>query len=88
MIQHQPLRPGWTCRRCGLPYVCPVGRVELVLAYAHTTALGRHASMLLEQAAQDQPELEPAELWGRFIAWTKPSELPDLVRLTRAWDWK
>jgi hypothetical protein len=35
-------------------------------------SLALFATAQLDAAVRDLPELSPAELWERFVAWTKP----------------
>lgn len=70
--RHRPARPSWQCGGCDRPWPCPVGRAVLVAVHGLSPRLGREASAMLEQAAADLPELSRAELWERFVAWTRP----------------
>lgn len=83
MIQHQPVRPAWTCNGDGEPWPCPVARVRLRSDYAgDPTRLAVYMSTLLMTAAADtgNRDVLPPELFNRFMAWTASTELPPVAR--------
>lgn len=69
---HHPVRPGWDCALCGLPYPCPPTRDRLVAYYGLSTQLGLRAWVMLHQMAADRPDLPGAVLFVRCVAWTEP----------------
>jgi hypothetical protein len=73
---HQPHRPEWSCRFCGLPYPCPPARDRLVAVYGRTPALAERAAELLYEAVPDLVDVPLADLFERFIAWTAGSPVP------------
>jgi hypothetical protein len=67
---HSPARPGWDCAACGEPWPCDPAREHLAVAYGRTHL----AIVMVDQlgaAAVDMPAARPAELYERFIAWTR-----------------
>lgn len=71
---HQPNRPGWTCQACngGAPWPCSPARVRLGEAYAgDLVALSAYMGALLAAALTEMPTTPPAELFDRFINWTR-----------------
>ncbi len=71
VAQHTAERPQWTCRVCGLAWPCEPARQEL-RSSMRGPSLALFATAQLDAAVRDLPELSPAELWERFVAWTKP----------------
>jgi hypothetical protein len=69
-VEHQPIRPSWDCRACDKPWPCDPARAWLTLIYPRTT-LSMHAAERLAEAALDVPTTTPAELFERFLAWTR-----------------
>ncbi len=69
--KHTAERPQWTCRACGLAWPCEPARQEL-RSSMKGTSLAIYATNQLDAAVRDLPKLSPAELWERFVAWTKP----------------
>lgn len=70
---HEPVRPGWTCVRCGRTWPCPAARVYLRAAYADDPLLlGMYLSTQLFTAAADLgvTEMTP-DLLDRFLTWTR-----------------
>jgi hypothetical protein len=70
---HEPVRPAWTCVRCGHQWPCPGARVFLRTAYAgDLVLLGMYLSTQLFTAAADLgvKEMTP-ELLDRFLTWTR-----------------
>jgi hypothetical protein len=62
------------CAGCGQPYPCSPARVELGETYAgDRVGLSVYMGMQLEHAAGDIGHTTPpAELFERFLAWTRP----------------
>ncbi|BEL06392.1 hypothetical protein Q0Z83_045830 [Actinoplanes sichuanensis] len=84
---HQAERPLWDCTTCGEPWPCAVAKVELVEQYRdfpHGLAV-LLGSFLVEAiddwaAATSGP---PADLYERFLGWSKPSSAPRRTRTGR-----
>lgn len=71
---HTPNRPGWTCQTCngGKPWPCDPARVRLAEAYGtDKTNLSMFMGSLLTAALTELPNTPPAELFDRFISWTR-----------------
>lgn len=75
--RHTPLRPLWLCRVDAQPWPCATARLCLVYRYdADPAALRVEMCRMLYLAAHDLHRLDPdagpspADLFGRFIAWT------------------
>lgn len=73
--RHRPVRPGWMCCWCRLPYPCPEGRAALVRRYGYGGDLAVLVVELMEDAIADGVASDAAVLFGRFIAWTRPQQL-------------
>ena len=69
--EHNPSRPSWNCAACGRPWPCDPAREEMATRYG-SSALPIHAAAYLADAADDMPNVPVAELYERFIAWTRP----------------
>lgn len=76
--RHLPLRPLWICRSCAGPWPCAPARLLLRSAYAaDRPALAVFMSTVLHLAAEElgklnNPGPQPAELFTRFVEWTRP----------------
>lgn len=70
---HTPHRPAWLCDQCGKPWPCSPARVELGEQYGRDrVALAMYTStMLVDAAAEIGDQVEPPELYERFVAWTR-----------------
>lgn len=72
---HLPLRPGWNCRDCGLPWPCAVKRAALSVEFRHDrTALVVYLAVCLTDAIDDfgRPGREPVgDLFERFLGWAR-----------------
>ena len=68
--QHQPSRPSWDCRACARPWPCEDARQRLAQLYGRVTLSIFMADRLLE-ATRDLTTVTPAELFDRFLAWTR-----------------
>lgn len=70
MGEHLPVRPSWRCRSCDQPWPCRPARLALVGEFgARSTGLRIQLATYLEPVARDQPQITPADLYRRFIAW-------------------
>ena len=67
---HLPDRPGWDCLCCGRPWPCDPAREHLVARLDRIT-LAMYAWDRLEEAAGELPSTPPAELFDRFVRWTR-----------------
>jgi hypothetical protein len=68
--EHVADRPSWDCRSCGKPWPCDPAR-ENLLATMDSLSLAMLAWLQLEAAAGDLPQIAPAELYERFLRWTR-----------------
>jgi hypothetical protein len=71
-MEHLAARPSWDCRACGKPWPCDPAREELA-ATLSPIQLALYAAAHLSEAAPDMPTAPPAELYDRFMAWTRPT---------------
>ncbi len=68
--EHVPQRPEWTCRVCADEWPCQPARDALSAEYADPIpALAIYLSLCLHDAARDLPDIAPADLYRRFLAW-------------------
>lgn len=71
-MDHIPDRPSWDCRACTRDWPCDPAREHLA-AELPPVQLGVYAAVTLGEAVQDMPATPPAELYDRFIGWTRPA---------------
>lgn len=73
--EHLPRRPEWDCRTCdqrGTPWPCEPARAGLAEAYGQNrVGLAMYVGSLLFVAAAELPAPSAAELYQRFVAWTR-----------------
>ncbi|MET8084946.1 flavin reductase [Micromonospora sp. NPDC005237] len=72
--EHLPRRPQWHCQTCAAdtPWPCHPARVRLAEAYGcDRIGLSIYVSGLLVVVVVELPEVAPAELYERFVAWTR-----------------
>ena len=74
VVSHVPLRPGFDCARCGQPWPCPPGKVELAEQYhgdvlGLSRYLGAELADAMEQAVADQSWGRVDNLYDRFLGW-------------------
>jgi len=67
---HPPVRPSWDCAADGKPWPCDQAREQLAAEMAGTN-LAMWMATTMVHAAGDMPTILPAELFERFIAWTR-----------------
>ena len=72
MSDHEPARPSWDCDTCGRAWPGDPAR-EHMATYLGRIALAVHMCERLDQAAGDLGNVPPAELFGRFLSWTRAS---------------
>lgn len=70
MSEHTPARPGWDCLACGRPWPCDPAREALATRFKGTR-LAVFTAAYLGEATRDLTTTPPAELYDRFIAWTR-----------------
>lgn len=71
MNEHQPYRPGWSCRTCRLQWPCEPARMTFREAYRHDPdGLTAHLLRLTGPAARDLGLPSEATLYHRFVGWT------------------
>ncbi len=69
---HLPRRPSWECRTCERDWPCDPARVRLAEAYGRDrVGLSMYVGGLLFAATAELPATPPAELYERFVAWTR-----------------
>lgn len=84
MSDHLPHPPDWVCTGCGRDWPCDPAREALASEFgtdagtlnAGAVSLGALMSMHLSIAIGDLDRVPAAELYQRFIAWTRPTPLP------------
>nr|WP_091091444.1 hypothetical protein [Micromonospora nigra] len=82
MRRHEAARPAWRCRVCAAPWPCQPAKLALRAEYAHDpVGLSIYLCTLLHDAVADELRLhrrppDPAELFTRFVAWTRPRPHP------------
>ncbi|MFJ2083987.1 hypothetical protein ACI2KV_21650 [Micromonospora chokoriensis] len=72
--EHLPRRPQWQCQTCDpdTPWPCHPARVRLAEAYGRDRiGLSMYVGGLLFIVAVELPDVPPAELYERFVAWTR-----------------
>lgn len=78
-ITHQPLRPSWDCDTCDRSWPCDSARERMVSEGAGVS-LAIVMWGYLEDAVQELPSMPAAEVFDRFISWTRPTVLlPDIT---------
>lgn len=82
-MEHVPNRPAWDCAVCGKDWPCDPAREEL--ATEHHDDIGVRLAMAawdyFEAFCFDRPNAPSADLFERFIAWTRqPPAMPDAAR--------
>lgn len=70
---HLPSHPAWKCQTCtGTPWPCQPARERLEQAYGNDRiGLSMYLGSLLPAALTEMPTTEPAELYERFVLWTR-----------------
>jgi hypothetical protein len=68
--EHLPGRPSWGCLTCGKAWPCEPAR-GLMAAEMDVVQLSVYGWITLEQAAADLPDLPVAEMFDRFLRWTR-----------------
>lgn len=71
-VDHQPDRPSWNCSTCSEEWPCPPAKVRLTEATGGGTALAITSWNYLEEFIRDQPTGPLAEVFDRFVRWTRP----------------
>lgn len=72
--EHIAERPGWDCRVCGRPWPCDPAREHLA-ATMNSIELALYVCAHAVDMAGGRPEMTPAELYERLIAWTRPGRM-------------
>lgn len=70
--EHVPTRPSWDCRSCDRPWPCDPAREHLATTHTRTW-VAVYAASQMGDAILDLPTATPAELYERFIRWTRRS---------------
>lgn len=67
-----PRRPQWHCQACEQPWPCDPARVHLAEEFgANRVNLSIYVSGLLDMALEELPTADTADLYDRFVAWTR-----------------
>jgi hypothetical protein len=69
--RHSADRPSWDCRACGKPWPCEPARAGLLREHGLGAGLAMLGWAYLEEAASDLSTGSPADLFERFIRWTR-----------------
>ncbi len=70
--EHIPDRPSWECRVCAAPWPCMAAREALLIEFAKFPSVLRiYLFGQLTDAGADIPGIEPAELYRRFLGWSR-----------------
>lgn len=70
--EHAPQRPAWICACCGQDWPCSPARVQLGEQYgAQRVNLAVQMFVQLGYAVSELTTVTPAQLFERFIAWTR-----------------
>ncbi|MFG1841138.1 hypothetical protein ACGFH8_22270 [Micromonospora sp. NPDC049175] len=72
--EHLPSRPQWQCQMCAAdtPWPCHPARVRLAEVYGRDRiGLSMYVGGLLFIVAVELPDVAPAELYERFVSWTR-----------------
>lgn len=70
--EHLPRRPQWDCQACEQPWPCDPARVRLAEVYgANRVNLAIYVAGLLFVATSELPTADTADLYERFVAWTR-----------------
>jgi hypothetical protein len=72
-LQHVAERPSWDCAACGKPWPCDPAREELARRTGGGTPLAIAGWSYLEDFVRDQGPGPLAEVFDRFIGWTRPA---------------
>jgi hypothetical protein len=71
-VTHKGSGNRWDCGRCGKLWPCETAREELIASFGgDRVSLAVYMATDLVRAARDLSESTPAELYVRFIAWTR-----------------
>ena len=68
--EHTADRPSWDCRACGRSWPCDPAR-ERLIREMDRVSLAIYMGSSLDEAVQDLPSGPPAELFERFLRWTR-----------------
>lgn len=69
-MEHLAERPTWDCRACERPWPCDPAR-EALAAELGRTELTLYLSGHLDEAARELPGAPAAELYDRFLGWSR-----------------
>lgn len=71
-MTHEPTRPSWHCRTCGVEWPCPIRRRELLAESAGSRVyVALRMAPYLSEALDDRPDLDPTVLHARFLGWVR-----------------
>lgn len=71
--EHLPDQPSWDCEDCGKPWPCDLARERLNAKTGGGPRLAITMWTYLEYALLEMPTMPAAEVFERFIAWTRPT---------------
>ncbi|MFE9917655.1 hypothetical protein ACFYPG_21100 [Micromonospora sp. NPDC005553] len=70
--EHMPRRPQWDCQACEQSWPCDPARVRLAEEFGtNRVNLSMYVSGLLDVALEELPTVATADLYDRFVAWTR-----------------
>ncbi|MBE1488876.1 hypothetical protein [Plantactinospora soyae] len=69
-VDHAAVRPDWTCSCGDQRWPCPDARM-LLLRTTDPCRLSTRAGDWMREAARDLSDVTPAELFERFLSWTR-----------------
>ena len=70
---HVPVRPGWQCGACGLPWPCGTRRRQLLAEYDGAfVSLAVLMGSYLVDASVELPSERAGDLYDRFLGWVRP----------------
>lgn len=69
-IEHTAARPSWDCLACDQTWPCDPAR-EALRSEMDRVGLAIHMWERLDEAVFDLPPTPPAELFERFLKWTR-----------------
>ncbi|MEV6811633.1 flavin reductase [Micromonospora sp. NPDC051296] len=70
---HQPSRPTWRCRDCGIAWPCSTAKLRLLGDYRENRAalLVHLATLHAEAAAELGDHPSPVASFDRFVSWAR-----------------
>lgn len=70
--EHMPRRPQWDCQACEQDWPCDPARMRLAEEFgASRVSLAMYVGGLLDVALAELPTVATADLYERFVSWTR-----------------